>query len=108
MDGPEAQSRVFHRIMRDVRETLAEKRVTTVSPDSSVNVVADGNGDVVTIELARGVVRRMPPGELGESIRDTLNAARGEAGRRSRRLIYRALDDDPEFTLFEVAEEAVA
>jgi len=102
------QLAVFDRIMRDVRETLAEKRVTAVSPDGSVNVVADGNGDVVNIELARGVVRRMPPGELGEAIRDTVNSARSEAGRRSRRLVYRAIDADPEFTLFEVAEEALA
>jgi DNA-binding protein YbaB len=102
------QLTVFNRIMRDVREKLAEKRVTSVSPDGSVNVVVDGNGDVVNIELARGVVRRVPPGELGETIRNTLNAAKGEAGRRGSRLIYRAIDADPEFTLFEVAEEAVA
>lgn len=107
MDGQD-QVAVFNRIMGDVRARLAEKYVSTTSPDGSVTVTVNGNGDVTGLELARGVVRRVPAGELGETVRDTVNAARAEAGRRSRRLVYRAIDADPDFTLFEVAREALA
>lgn len=100
-----AQQAAFDRIMADVRLTLSQKRVT--QDDGEVAVTVDGNGGIVRLELARGVARRMPV-ELGAAIRDAVNAARAEAGRRSRRLVNRALDADPEFTLFEFTEEALA
>lgn len=106
-DG-DAQQAAFDRIMTDVRRTLSGKRVTQTTDDGAVTVTVDGNGDIVRLELARGVVRRLPDTELGTAVRDTVNAARAEAGRRGSRLISRALDADPEFTLFEVVEEALA
>ncbi len=101
------QQAVFDRIMRDVRARLAEKRVTHANADGSVSVTVDGNGTVLVLDLIRGLVRTRSAGAAGLAIQDAVNAARSEAGRRSRRLVYRALAEDPEFTLFEVAEEAL-
>lgn len=102
------QQAVFDRAMADVRARLAEKRVKHVSQDGAVTVTVDGNGAVLSLELGRGLVRTTSPEAAGRAIQDAVNAARGEAGRRGRRLVYRAFAEDPEFTLFEVAEEALA
>lgn len=103
-----AQQAVFDRIMADARAQLAEKRVKHVSEDGAVTVTVDGNGAVLSLDLARGLVRTTSPEAAGLAIQDAVNVARGEAGRRGRRLVYRAFAEDPEFTLFEVAEEALA
>ena len=102
------QLAVFNRIMRNVQEILAEKYVSASSPDGSVTVTVNGNRDIVNLALARGAVRRLPAAELGDTIRKVVNEARSEAARRGRRLVYRAIDADPEFTLFGVTEEALA
>ncbi len=102
---PEAQRAALARVMDRIHVQRAEKRASATSPDESVSVTVDGNGEVVSIDLVRGAVRQLPTTALGAAIRDTVNAARAEAARRSRRLVAKAFAEDRDLTVVFIAEE---
>lgn len=104
--GHEQYVNAVDRVLAEVWRLREGKRVTAASPDDSVSVTVDGNGTVLAIDLARRPSRWPSLAECGAAIRDTVNAARSTAARRSERLVDRTLRADPELAVFGIAELA--
>jgi DNA-binding protein YbaB len=80
--------------LAEMRAKVEETRITARSADNVITVVADGQGELVSITFNSAKWRRMAPAELGTALVKTINQAR-EDGRAELVRSYSGLMPEP-------------
>lgn len=79
VDSDRARLRWTTAAMQKLRDKLAEQRVQHTSRDGVITAIVDGNGVLLDLSLARGIIRAARPGKLGPAIARTINIAQAKA-----------------------------
>ncbi|GGP57916.1 YbaB/EbfC family nucleoid-associated protein [Saccharothrix coeruleofusca] len=77
---------------QQMKEQMAQLRVTAISPDRAVTVVAGPGGAVLDLQLGPEA-QRMPPPALSRTIMSTIRTAVADSARRSAELVQQFAGD---------------
>ncbi|MFD1148017.1 YbaB/EbfC family nucleoid-associated protein, partial [Saccharothrix hoggarensis] len=77
---------------QNMKERMAQLRVTAVSPDRVVSVVAGPGGSILDVQLQPDA-QRIPPHALSRTIMSTLQQAVAESARRSAEVVQEFAGD---------------